>query len=1178
MISSRRDKNMINQILEFLNKKDKHQQNKPDLLIKDILHELLKITGFKSAKFESNTSSLDQIIKDDIVVGTKDIDKDCIVIPKSFKDKIFNSVGCVEIDANSFHPHKYKKQNISAPEFIMGISIKDATGHPYGFCYLMNDKNIENHEPVKQVLTIASFKIAQHIELFNSKYQYAGCDDYENIIKNSYDIIYRTNLNHILTYITPNIQDLTGYKKEEVLGRHINEITFIGDSEKNRYYEEIEKNGKVKNLEVQFPKKDGTIWWGSVSIYPVKNKLGHTIEFEGLVRDISNLKLSEQRLQILSDATFEGIIVHINGLAVDSNSTFNQMVGYSSDEVVGKNVLEFTAPESRDDVLEHIKNKIESPYEALCLRKDGSTFEVELIGRQLTYLGEKARITVLKDISQQKKAIQELSESQKKLTMYFNQSLEGIFFMETATPILWNDSINKEKTLNEAMELLKVTMINDAMLKQYDAKKEQMIGFTMRDFFGHDLEQGKNALRDLFDNKHIQMETHEKKTDGSEVIIEGDYICILDEKSRIKGIFGAQRDITERYITTEKLIKSERQNKELLNLAPDAFFHGNSRGKLIALNNKAEILTGYSREELLQLNMRDLFSASTLNKVPLRYDQLKEGKTIISEREVLRKDGSSLVVEMNSKQMPDGTYISFFRDISFRKQAEMALKESEEKYKLAFKTSPDAVNINSLNGDYIDVNDGFTKLTGYTKEESIGNSALSLSIWANPNDRDRYVKMLESEGQVINFESDFVCKDGTILTGLVSATIITLNRKKHILSITRDITERKKLQNDLIEAKKKAEESDRLKTDFLNNMSHEIRTPLNAIMGFSRLLGESDLSESIKEKYLGIINTSGNQLLTIISDIIDISQLETGQIKLRYSSTNLNKIIEDLKTQFTEQANKNLQILAYKGLEDEKANIKSDQIRLIQIITNLLVNARKFTQKGKIEFGYSLTEDHQLKFYVKDTGIGISKEQHKKIFERFRQAEGINLPIKSGTGLGLAICKALIDLFNGQIWVESEQGNGAQFYFTIPYLPVDKVDNIVRNELKGLKLPPDLKILFAEDEHANTIYIKDLLSTHNCTLIHAKDGLEAVKKFKDNPGIQLVLTDIKMPELDGYEVTKRIKLINPHVPVIAITAYAMKTEYNNAIEAGCSDCLPKPINKETLINCINRVLKKNDEL
>jgi len=370
-----------------------------------------------------------------------------------------------------------------------------------------------------------------------------------------------------------------------------------------------------------------------------------------------------------------------------------------------------------------------------------------------------------------------------------------------------------------------------------------------------------------------------------------------------------------------------------------------------------------------------------------------------------------------------------------RIRTENKLKESEFKYAQSFRMSPDSVNINSMDGTYIDINDGFTSLMGYSKEEIIGVSSLDKDIWVIPDDRKKLVAGLHKDGIVENLESVFRAKDGTLRTALMSASLITINKIPHILSITRDISDRKKVETELIAAKEKAEESDRLKSAFLSNLSHELRTPMNGILGFSDLLNDDSLTKEERHEYISVINDSGLGLLEVITNIMDISKIDSRQITNRIRPFNLNMYLDELMKGFMNEkvitSKSKIKVKLIKALPDEQSYIASDQGKIRHIFSHLLNNAAKFTSEGHIHFGYMVLKQ-KVRFFVKDTGKGIHADKQVAIFERFRQEEETLSRKYGGAGLGLAIAKGLVELLDGTIWVESEAGKGSTFWFEIP--------------------------------------------------------------------------------------------------------------------------------------------------
>lgn len=297
------------------------------------------------------------------------------------------------------------------------------------------------------------------------------------------------------------------------------------------------------------------------------------------------------------------------------------------------------------------------------------------------------------------------------------------------------------------------------------------------------------------------------------------------------------------------------------------------------------------------------------------------------------------------------------------------------------------------------------------------------------------LRLVAEEIPVYHTENRFIRKDKSVIWGSATISIIRNNNDEvqYFLAMIEDITQRKQAESELIAAKEKAEESDRLKTAFLHNVSHEIRTPMNAIIGFSALLNEPDITEIERRQYIDIIFQSGSQLLSIINDIVDIANVESGQVRLNLKEMSLNAAMRSLHEQFSYKGKSDLlKIGLKKGLPDEESKIVTDGTKLIQILSNLISNAVKFTKEGSVNFGYTL-KDGNLEFYVKDTGIGIPKEHHKKIFERFFQVDNVISRKFGGTGLGLSICKAYVELLGGKIWVSSESGHGTDFRFTLPY-------------------------------------------------------------------------------------------------------------------------------------------------
>lgn len=390
--------------------------------------------------------------------------------------------------------------------------------------------------------------------------------------------------------------------------------------------------------------------------------------------------------------------------------------------------------------------------------------------------------------------------------------------------------------------------------------------------------------------------------------------------------------------------------------------------------------------------------------------------------------------------------------------------------------------------------------------------------------------------------------------------------------ISKDITKQKIAEAELMKAKEKAEESDRLKSAFLANMSHEIRTPMNGILGFADLLKEPGLSGDSQKEYIRIIEKSGVRMLNIINDIIDISKIESGQMDVILSETNVNDQTQYIYTFFKPEVElKGLQLILKNGLPYKSAILKTDREKIYAVLTNLVKNAIKFTFHGSIEFGYNLKAE-ELEFYVKDSGAGIPEEQLELIFERFRQGnESLNKDYE-GSGLGLSISKAYVELLGGKIRVESILGIGSTFYFTLPYHKEEEnsiaEENAMVIDLIGQM--KTLKLLLVEDDELSILLLTKVVSGVAKETLFAVNGLEAVQKCRENPDIDLILMDMKMHEMDGYEATRQIRSFNTNVVIIAQTAFTLSGDRDKALEAGCNEYISKPINKNQLLGLVKK--------
>lgn len=506
-----------------------------------------------------------------------------------------------------------------------------------------------------------------------------------------------------------------------------------------------------------------------------------------------------------------------------------------------------------------------------------------------------------------------------------------------------------------------------------------------------------------------------------------------------------------------------------------------------------------------------------------------------------------------------------------RKKREMELKTLHR----SMEQSPASIVITNRDGDIEYVNPKFSQISGYSAEEVIGKNPRILKSGFTP--KDVYKQMWEhlKNGEEWNCEFLNVKKNKELYWERANFSAIRdeFGRITHYMATKEDITESKKIEKDLLEAKNKAEESDRMKSAFMANVSHELRTPLNAVIGFSNLCNDSMNIEEILE-FVQLINKSGNQLLEVIEDILNFTMIESGNIKKVEEEFLMdNFLCEAKKLAAKKQILENKERLNLKFTADERYSkilVRSDFQRLMQVVMNLIKNGLKFTNEGSVEFGY-FVDGEKLKLYVKDTGVGIEKDKKDIIFDKFSQVDDSITRTFGGTGMGLAISKKIMDMLGGRIEVESEPNKGSTF--TLMMDCILSKEESMKIELTKVDTNQIPTILVAEDELSNYRLIETILKRNKYKVIRAENGAEAIRICKEENNIDLVLMDMRMPEVDGMKATIEIKKFKPNLTIIAQTAYAMNGDKDKALEIGCDDYLSKPIKKELLLEKIKSFIK-----
>lgn len=555
-----------------------------------------------------------------------------------------------------------------------------------------------------------------------------------------------------------------------------------------------------------------------------------------------------------------------------------------------------------------------------------------------------------------------------------------------------------------------------------------------------------------------------------------------------------------------------------------------------------------------------------------------ETEIYTNEHRLLCKDGTykwildrGKVIEFTGDGKPL-RMIGTHTDISRKKEEEKILLEKEALYRFLFEHNPVPMLIyekGTLN--ILAVNEALCSNYGYTQSELQNMKFHELVV---ENEREILIeRSAEVKGYSFSGEWHHMKNDGTMSTVLTHSHELTFEGKEaRVIAIT-DITYLKEIERELIKARNMAEESDRLKTAFLANMSHEIRTPMNAILGFMELLKRSDLLQEDRENFISIIEESGKRLLSTINDIIEISKIETGLVEVNLKPENLYEIISSALNLFKPSAQaKGLEFRIKCPEKTELCDILTDRFKIESIIINLLSNAVKFTKKGYIETGAWLG-DNNIILYVKDTGPGIPPDKLEVVFNPFYQAD-MNLSREhEGSGLGLAIAKAYSEMLNGRLWVESEPGKGSTFFLSIPLIKSESEHHISENMEDSVKefIKPS-KIIVADDDETSFLLIKTMLAPYGIKCLHAANGKETFRILENENDISLILLDIKMPLMDGFETVRKLRERKISIPVIAVTAYAFPSDREKALASGCNDYISKPVMKQELISKIKQYL------
>ncbi|MDB4334803.1 PAS domain S-box protein [bacterium] len=858
---------------------------------------------------------------------------------------------------------------------------------------------------------------------------------------------------------------------------------------------------------------------------------------------------------------------------IECNQAAANIYGFSSkEEAIGKTPLDVSATLQYDGTPSGIKAKeyIDTAikdgsvvFEWKHKYKNGENWDAEVHLLSFNMDGESLLQFSLLDITEEKRAKESLLESEANLTAIIENSLDSVWSIDTNYRVNYINNIFKEAFKQSfGVELKKGMNLIDALPKH------------LRDLWKQRYDRAFNDEHFVFTDK-IDLGTDVMYIEAAMNPI------VLGEKVVGASFYG--KDISERKKSEIKLQESFAMRELIMDNIPSYIFWKDRNSVYLGCNKNFAIAAGVNTpENIVGKTDHDLAWKKEEADFFIAYDE-KVMSSGIPEYHIiepqLHADGKQAWLDTNKIPLLNDKgnvlgLLGTFEDVTERMKTLEALRESEEKFKETSNLLPQLVFEVDLEGKFTYVNKQAYKTFGYTEEELLESIYIHQCFALENRDSvaNAIRKKITGTGKVSN-EYLGLKKDGSTFPIVIYSNTIIKNKKTvGLRGIIIDITSQKHSEDELVKAKDKAEESDRLKSAFLANMSHEIRTPMNGILGFAELLKSPDTNTEQRSKFIDIIEKSGYRMLNIINNLINISKIEAGLMEIVSSSMNINEQLEYHFTFFNSEAKlKNINLVMDCPLPNEQVEIKTDTEKFNSIVTNLIKNAIKFTKKGSINFGYTLKGEF-YEFYIRDTGIGISDKELNTVFDRFIQADSSISSGYEGSGLGLSISKAFVEMLGGSIRMESEIKKGSVFHFTIPVKsPFEKNSATIEETSEKLDINeryPKSTILIAEDDEISLIYLKSLIQDSNVTILTARTGIEAIEIFKNNKEIKLILMDIKMPEMDGYIAAKKIREINDTTPIVAQTALAL-TEEREKYDHIFNDYITKPVQvndlKEVLI-------------
>ena len=996
----------------------------------------------------------------------------------------------------------------------------------------------------------------------------------------------------IIEFVNQSLADLFLYKPEDMVGKDFRKLLSAEDAEVvvDRYLSRRKGKATPEKYQISVIRRDGKKIHLDLTSAISSDENGNTKTISQIVDitdkiEISNtLRETESRYKTLvENSPYAIILSDLKGKLISANPKTVELFGYASTEELvhaEKTLVDFVADFERKrsffDAQRTIHAGYGGPFYYAFLKKDGTSFMGEISAAIIKddSGNSQAYMAMIHDVSKRIMAENELKESKQFLQNTFDAIQDGISVLDADMRVILT---------NRWMEGMYAEEIPLKGKKCYEVFHQSQVECSIC------------PTRATFKSGLLSVEVVPYTRSGNiEGWLELSAFPVKDETGKVINVIEYVKDITDKRQAQMKLLENEEFISAIANTSPAMIHVFDLRlNKQVYINEAVNNLLGYTPKELIDI------SSGPEDGLMHPDDREHFGKHL----QMLRSQKSDSVFETTYRlRHKNGEYRVFksyerpfqrdtSNDVSKIIAVTIDITDQQVVYEDLQATTSRLSNIMKAANDgmwdwYLETgkvifDPRYYQMAGYEINE-FPYHLDEFSKRVHPDDLSNTFQTAQDhlEGRTERFivEFRFKRKDNSWMwilgRGLIAERDET-GKPLRLMGTHTDISELKRIQNDLELAKNKAEESDRLKSAFLANMSHEIRTPMNGILGFADLLKREALTDSERNEYINIIQRSGYRMLNTINDIIDLSKIEAGQTDLVLNTRNLNETLIYLHEFFQPEAEKKaLKLSVSLGLKDKEANISTDHEKLTAICSNLLKNALKYTNTGSVEFGYAVS-DQKLIFHVKDSGIGIAKNRQEAIFERFVQEDLSITKAYEGSGLGLSISKGFVELMGGSIWVDSEPGKGSAFYFSIPYVALkpeaaaEQKVTIKTNTMDRLK---KLNVLIADDDESTLYYLSEILKTRCNRIIRAKTGTEVVDICKNQTDIGVILMDIKMPELDGYEATKQIRDFNKDVIIIGQTAYALVGDRQKVLDAGCNDYITKPIDKEELLQKIEKYL------